>query len=390
MTRAPAPDTGVLGSERREMNAHLLYAAVDGAAIALLLLLAVRLLALAPRNRNAQLIASAACCTACAVVSVRHSHMAALPSAFAVDLGLLTVPVSLGRNLTAGVVTVLCHSIFRPGKRLPPLLLLGIWALQILLEEPLEWLATPGWALAQPVAAFVLYEVAPSVLQIVLLGFAVTWAVRDSQADTSDARRKMRAVLVVASAVLIALGLLVDRLGVRLWEFPTDVFPVHVGITTIGLLMTGGVVLLFLRSDWMLLFLDPAGPAPALAVAGVPSPASDVARLQAAFESEHVHRRPGLTVGVLAGHLKMPEYRLRSLIRRDLGFRNFNALLHHYRVAEVSAALADPDRDDTPVLTLALSAGYQSITAFNRAFRALHGMTPTQFRARRRRKPADS
>ena len=222
------------------MNVHLLYAAVDGAAIALLLLLAVRLLALAPRNRNAQLIASAACCTACAVVSTRHSHMAALPSAFAVDLGLLTVPVTLGRNLTAGVVTVLCHSIFRPGKRLPPLLL-AIWALQVLLEEPLEWLATPGSALAQPVAAFVLYEVAPSALQIVLPGFAVSWAVRAAPVDLSDTRRRMRAALVVASAVLIALGLLVDRLGVRLWEFPTDVvFPVHVGVTAVDLLMTGG------------------------------------------------------------------------------------------------------------------------------------------------------
>lgn len=370
------------------MNAHLLYAAIDGAAIALLLLLALRLLTLAPRNRNAQLIAWAACCTACAVVSARHSYTAALPSAFAVDLGLLTVPINLGRNLTAGVVTVLCHSIFRPGKRLPPPLL-AIWTVQILLEEPLEWMATPEWTLAQPGMAFVLFEVAPSALQVVLLGFAVSWAVRDSQVDMSDARRKTRAVLVVASAALITLGLLVDRLGVQLWEFPTDVvFPVHFGITTIGLLMTGGVVLLFLRSDWTL-FLDSVGPAPALTVAGVTGQAADVARIRAAFESEHVHRRVGLSVGALAGHLKMPEYRLRSLIRRDLGFRNFNALLHHYRVAEVSAALADPDRDDTPVLSLALSAGYQSVTAFNRAFRALHGMTPTQFRARRRQKPAD-
>ena len=118
--------------------------------------------------------------------------------------------------------------------------------------------------------------------------------------------------------------------------------------------------------------------------------ASDVARIRAAFESERVYRRMGLTVGALAEHVKIPEYRLRSLIHSDLGYRNFNTLLHHYRVAEVSEALADPARDDTPVLTLALSAGYQSITPFNRAFRALKGMTPTQFRARSRQKPADS
>ena len=38
------------------MNLHLLYAAIDGAHIAVLLVLAIRLLALAPRNRNVQLM----------------------------------------------------------------------------------------------------------------------------------------------------------------------------------------------------------------------------------------------------------------------------------------------------------------------------------------------
>ena len=98
----------------------------------------------------------------------------------------------------------------------------------------------------------------------------------------------------------------------------------------------------------------------------------------------------GLTIGALAEHLKLPEYRLRSLIHGDLGYRNFNTLLHQYRVEEVSEALADPARDDELVLTLALSAGYDSISPFNRAFRALKGMTPTQFRARSRQKLADS
>ena len=371
------------------MNLHLLYTAIDGASIALLSVLAIRLLTLAPRNRNVQLIVLVAFGAVCAIVSARHSYMAVLPAEFAVDLGPLIVPMNLARNLTSGLVMVLCHSIFRDGRRLPPPLL-ALWTVQMLLEEPLEWMAPSAWELAQPHAKFVLYEVVPSALQIVMLGFALVWALRESDADLVEARRKTRAVLVVVSVTHIVLILLVERLALRLWALPIDVyFAVHAGINAFGLLLSGAIVLLLVRPD-SARFVDPVRPTPVATAADVSRCAYDVVRIRAAFESERVYRRMGLTVGALAEHLKIPEYRLRSLIHSDLGYRNFNTLLHHYRVAEVSEALADPARDDTPVLTLALSAGYQSITPFNRAFRALHGMTPTQFRARSRQKPVDS
>ena len=371
------------------MNLHLLYAAIDGAYVGFLLVLAIRLLGLAPRNRNVQLIVLLAFGAICAVVSARHSYMAVLPAEFAVDLGPLIIPMNLARNLTSGVMMVLCHSIFRDRVRLSPLLL-ALWTVQMLLEEPLEWMAPFAWELAQPHAKFVVYEVVPSVLQIVMLGFALVWTLRESEADLVEARRKIRAVLVVVSVAHIVLTLLVERLAMQIWALPVDAFfPVHAGITALGLLLSGTIVLLLLRPD-AARFVDPLRPAPVATAADVSRHAHDAARIRDAFESERVYRRMGLTVGALAEHLKIPEYRLRSLIHSELGYRNFNTLLHHYRVAEVSEALADPDRDGTPVLTLALSAGYQSLTPFNRAFRALHGMTPTQFRARSRQKPVDS
>ncbi len=371
------------------MNLHLLYAAIDGAHIAFLLVLAIRLLALAPRNRNVQLIVLLAFSTVCAVVSARHSYTAVLPAEFAVDLGPLIIPMNLARNLSSGVVMVLCHSIFRDRRRLPPLLL-ALWTVQMLLEEPLEWIVPPAWELSWPHAKFLLYEVVPSAFQIVMLGFALVWALRESEADLVEARRKTRAVLVVVSVAQIVLALLVERLALQIWALPIDVyFSVHAGITALGLLLSGAIVLLLLRPD-SARFVDPLRSTPVGTAADVRRYASEVARIRASFESERVYRRMGLTVGALAEHLKIPEYRLRSLIHSDLGYRNFNTLLHHYRVAEVSEALTDPARDDTPVLTLALSAGYQSITPFNRAFRTLKGMTPTQFRARSRQKPVDS
>jgi AraC-like DNA-binding protein len=95
---------------------------------------------------------------------------------------------------------------------------------------------------------------------------------------------------------------------------------------------------------------------------------------------ERVYRQEGLTIGLLAVKLGLPEHRLRTLINQRLGHRNFNAFLNRYRIDEAKAALGDPDQMDVPVLTIALDAGFQSITPFNRAFKADTGLTPTEFR----------
>jgi AraC-like DNA-binding protein len=95
---------------------------------------------------------------------------------------------------------------------------------------------------------------------------------------------------------------------------------------------------------------------------------------------ERAYRQEGLTIGLLAVKLGLPEHRLRTLINEGLGHRNFNAFVNRYRVDEAKAALGDPDQVDVPVLTIALDAGFQSITPFNRAFKADTGLTPTEFR----------
>jgi AraC-like DNA-binding protein len=103
-------------------------------------------------------------------------------------------------------------------------------------------------------------------------------------------------------------------------------------------------------------------------------------RLEQLMAVERIYRREGLTVGSLSAELGVPEYRLRQLINDGLGHRNFNAFLNHYRIEEARAALADPEQEQVPVLTIAMDAGFQSIGPFNRAFKAAASMTPTEFR----------
>ena len=87
-----------------------------------------------------------------------------------------------------------------------------------------------------------------------------------------------------------------------------------------------------------------------------------------------------LTIRRLGENLGIPEHRLRRLINRELGYRNFNDFLNHYRLGDVVEKLADADSRHLPILTIAMDAGYRSLTTFNRAFKASYGLTPREYR----------
>lgn len=94
------------------------------------------------------------------------------------------------------------------------------------------------------------------------------------------------------------------------------------------------------------------------------------------------YAQEGLTLAGLAEQLGAPEYRLRRVINRGLGHRNFNAYVNGLRLAEAKRRLADPAERGLPVLSIALDVGFGSIGPFNRAFKAETGLTPTEFRQR--------
>lgn len=103
-------------------------------------------------------------------------------------------------------------------------------------------------------------------------------------------------------------------------------------------------------------------------------------RLDHLMTVERTYRQEGLAIGALAARLDVPEHRLRQAINAGLGYRNFNAFLNRYRIADARLALADATQREVPVLTIAMDAGFQSIGPFNRAFKAETGVTPTEFR----------
>lgn len=133
----------------------------------------------------------------------------------------------------------------------------------------------------------------------------------------------------------------------------------------------------------------PLAPAAEPGAVAMPDAAEDrfAESLQRLMAVDRAYRSEDLSIASLAARLAVPEYRLRRLINQRLGHRNFNAFVNGFRLAEAMAALADPGKRDLPILTIALTAGFQSIGPFNRAFKLATGLTPTEFR---KQKLADS
>jgi AraC-like DNA-binding protein len=95
---------------------------------------------------------------------------------------------------------------------------------------------------------------------------------------------------------------------------------------------------------------------------------------------KRVFREEGLTIGRLAQRLGMKEYILRRMINGHLGYRNYNQFLNHYRIEEAAKLLLAAETRHLPVLSIALEVGYRSLTVFNKAFKEIMNMTPTEFR----------
>jgi AraC-like DNA-binding protein len=106
----------------------------------------------------------------------------------------------------------------------------------------------------------------------------------------------------------------------------------------------------------------------------------EVDRIINAMEREHAYRDMALSIRSLGATLSIPEHRLRQRINQQLQYRNFNDFLNHYRIAETSDRLCDPASARTPILTIAMDAGYRSMTTFNKAFKARHEQTPMEYR----------
>jgi len=59
---------------------------------------------------------------------------------------------------------------------------------------------------------------------------------------------------------------------------------------------------------------------------------------------------------------------------------NFNELINRYRVEEVKRRLVDPKNDHLSLMAIGLDSGFNSKATFNRVFKQIAGMSPSQYK----------
>ncbi|MEW6706618.1 MAG: helix-turn-helix domain-containing protein [Pseudomonadota bacterium] len=337
-----------------------------GIAIGLGAVLLALALALPPRARRALLPL-----VLCLIAYLLRSA----PEAAAAPIGLL-LPLTVGALLFPVAFWWLLHNVFDDRTDLP-------------------W---PAWGLAAAVVAAGLVPVSAGTglwtgdhahiaQKLLAAGFvaAALWRLGLSSADDLvAARRSLRVWLL---GYVGAHGLAV--LGVELWLGGRAAPPGldALNLTAIALAEAATLALLLRPHGAALqaLFGTPPPQQPQAAPAAAPPQEAApegmwLQRLDQLMTTEALYREPDLSLSGLAQRMGLPEYRLRELINRRLGYRNFPAFVNEHRLREVERKLADPAFDGHPILTLALEAGFGSIGPFNRAFRERHGLTPSDFR----------
>ncbi len=104
------------------------------------------------------------------------------------------------------------------------------------------------------------------------------------------------------------------------------------------------------------------------------------------MQNDRFYARDSVTIKGLADALESQEYQVRRVINGELGYRNFNEFINLYRVKEVATCLQLSEYDNTPLLTLALEAGFRSLAPFNRVFKSHYSVTPSEYRLEQKNK----
>lgn len=249
-------------------------------------------------------------------------------------------------------------------------------------RERWPWLAAAGGAVVFALAGlwWPQLDVLRAAIMLAFFSALLAKAVSTAGEDLVDVRRRLRPAFLSAMAVLggsiSVIELLDDRVAIP------QAVPFAQAVAFLALA--------FAHALWVL------KPEPTACLAcNVPvtpetpqtdrrAEAVDVSVISALTEAldSGIWRREGLTIADLGQQIGVPEHRLRAVINKRLGFRNFPTFINSYRIAAAKEVLADPANARRTILEVAYDSGFASLGPFNKAFRDQTGESPSEFRRR--------
>jgi len=211
-------------------------------------------------------------------------------------------------------------------------------------------------------------------LKLLWVGLGLRLVLKDWKSDLVEPRRRLRLIILGGAGVYILAVLIVEWFitgqaqawvelaNVSLILLLTTLFCTHIFVISPTNFFTG--------------VLGEAGSGKA-ARQRASALAGDIVEV---LNEGRFYARDETSIKALAAAVHSQEYQVRRVINGELGYRNFNTFINRYRVEEIARRLQQPEFDGTPVLSLALDAGFRSLAPFNKAFKERFTLTPSEFR----------
>lgn len=224
----------------------------------------------------------------------------------------------------------------------------------------------------------ILFILLPQAIKLALVLHVIYLAIAGRATDLLDNRFRLRMPLAIGGGVVVALVIVVE-----LWasgsmplimEAVGSIFMFLVAVFANSMLfkfredLPFSLQEAFVETDRQITEPDPNSANGKL-----------IGRIEEVMTEGRFYATYSATLTDLARKLELPAYRLRKLINKHMGYRNFNQFLNHYRIEEAATRLRQ--QQDLPVLSIALDVGFKSISSFNAAFKSAMGQTPTSYRS---------
>lgn len=102
-------------------------------------------------------------------------------------------------------------------------------------------------------------------------------------------------------------------------------------------------------------------------------------KLNSFIGKEKPYLNPDLNLPQLAKEVDIPSHYLSQVINENIGL-NFFDFINHQRVEDVKNKISDPRYNNFSILGIAFESGFNSKSAFNRVFKNITGITPSEYK----------
>ncbi|MBK5194214.1 MAG: AraC family transcriptional regulator, partial [Flavobacteriaceae bacterium] len=102
-------------------------------------------------------------------------------------------------------------------------------------------------------------------------------------------------------------------------------------------------------------------------------------KLNSFIGKEKPYLNPDLNLPQLAKEVDIPSHYLSQVINENIGL-NFFDFINRQRVEDVKSKISDPRYNNFSILGIAFESGFNSKSAFNRVFKNITGLTPSEYK----------